>query len=62
MTTSENAKVALVTVPTKASGRPSCRGLARDGFIVYLGARSPERGKDSGGGVGKRMELFILCN
>jgi NAD(P)-dependent dehydrogenase (short-subunit alcohol dehydrogenase family) len=45
MTTNENAKVALVTGANKGIGKAIVQGLARDGFIVYLGARSPERGR-----------------
>jgi NAD(P)-dependent dehydrogenase (short-subunit alcohol dehydrogenase family) len=44
MTTNAEAKVALVTGANKGIGRAVVQGLARDGFIVYLGARSPERG------------------
>jgi NAD(P)-dependent dehydrogenase (short-subunit alcohol dehydrogenase family) len=38
-------KVALVTGANKGIGKAIVRGLARDGFIVYLGARDPERGR-----------------
>src|ERR1700761_6361805 len=45
MTTNEEAKIALVTGANKGIGKAIVRGLARDGLIVYLGARSPERGR-----------------
>jgi len=45
MTTIVDKKVALVTGANKGIGKAIVRGLARDGFVVYLGARDPERGK-----------------
>jgi len=45
MTTKAPGKVALVTGANKGIGKAIVRGLARDGFIVYLGARSSERGR-----------------
>ena len=45
MTTKGNGKVALVTGANKGIGKAIVRGLARDGFTVYLGARDPEKGK-----------------
>ena len=40
-----NGKVALVTGANKGIGKAIARGLARDGFVVYLGARDLEKGK-----------------
>jgi NAD(P)-dependent dehydrogenase (short-subunit alcohol dehydrogenase family) len=37
--------VALVTGGNKGIGREVARGLAQQGFTVYLGARDPERGR-----------------
>jgi NAD(P)-dependent dehydrogenase (short-subunit alcohol dehydrogenase family) len=45
MTTKAEAKVAIVTGANKGIGKAIVQGLARDGFVVYLGARSPERGR-----------------
>ncbi len=45
MTTIVDKKVALVTGANKGIGKAIVQGLARDGFIVYLGARNPERGR-----------------
>ena len=45
MTTTVSKKVALVTGANKGIGKAIVRGLAREGFIVYLGARDPERGR-----------------
>jgi len=38
-------QVALVTGANKGIGKAIVQGLARDGLIVYLGARNPERGR-----------------
>jgi len=38
-------KLALVTGANKGIGKAIVQGLARDGFIVYLGARDAERGR-----------------
>ena len=38
-------KIALVTGANKGIGKAIVQGLARDGFIVYLGARNPDRGR-----------------
>jgi NAD(P)-dependent dehydrogenase (short-subunit alcohol dehydrogenase family) len=43
--TTNNEKVALVTGANKGIGKAIARGLARDGFVVYLGARDLEKGK-----------------
>jgi NAD(P)-dependent dehydrogenase (short-subunit alcohol dehydrogenase family) len=43
--TTNNRKVALVTGANKGIGKAIARGLARDGFVVYLGARDLEKGK-----------------
>jgi NAD(P)-dependent dehydrogenase (short-subunit alcohol dehydrogenase family) len=45
MTTKADGKIALVTGANKGIGKAIVQGLARDGFIVYLGARNPERGR-----------------
>jgi NAD(P)-dependent dehydrogenase (short-subunit alcohol dehydrogenase family) len=45
MTTNADKKIALVTGANKGIGRAIVQGLARDGFLVYLGARDVERGK-----------------
>jgi NAD(P)-dependent dehydrogenase (short-subunit alcohol dehydrogenase family) len=45
MTTNSNGKVALVTGANKGIGKAIARGLARNGFTVFLGARDNERGK-----------------
>jgi NAD(P)-dependent dehydrogenase (short-subunit alcohol dehydrogenase family) len=45
MSTIINKKVALVTGANKGIGKAIVQGLARDGFIVYLGARNAERGE-----------------
>jgi NAD(P)-dependent dehydrogenase (short-subunit alcohol dehydrogenase family) len=45
MTTIIDKKVALVTGANKGIGKAIVQGLARDGFVVYLGARDPERGR-----------------
>jgi NAD(P)-dependent dehydrogenase (short-subunit alcohol dehydrogenase family) len=45
MTANADARIALVTGANKGIGKAIVQGLARDGFIVYLGARSPERGR-----------------
>ncbi len=45
MTTISDKKVALVTGANKGIGKAIVQGLARDGFLVYLGARDPERGR-----------------
>jgi NAD(P)-dependent dehydrogenase (short-subunit alcohol dehydrogenase family) len=42
MTTKISRKVALVTGANKGIGKAIARGLAREDFIVYLGARDPE--------------------
>jgi NAD(P)-dependent dehydrogenase (short-subunit alcohol dehydrogenase family) len=44
MTTITDRKVALVTGANKGIGKAIVKGLARDGFTVFLGARDPERG------------------
>jgi NAD(P)-dependent dehydrogenase (short-subunit alcohol dehydrogenase family) len=38
-------RVALVTGANKGIGRAIAAGLLRESFVVYLGARDPERGK-----------------
>jgi NAD(P)-dependent dehydrogenase (short-subunit alcohol dehydrogenase family) len=38
-------KIALVTGANKGIGKAIVKGLARDGYIVYLGARDEERGR-----------------
>jgi NAD(P)-dependent dehydrogenase (short-subunit alcohol dehydrogenase family) len=45
MTTIMNERIALVTGANKGIGKAIVQGLARDGFVVYLGARNPERGR-----------------
>ncbi len=45
MTTTVDKKVALVTGANKGIGKAVVKGLAREGFIVYLGARDLERGR-----------------
>ncbi len=45
MTTQSSQKVALITGANKGIGKAIAQGLAADAFIVYLGARDPERGK-----------------
>jgi NAD(P)-dependent dehydrogenase (short-subunit alcohol dehydrogenase family) len=45
MTTPANRKIALVTGANKGIGKAIVRGLARDGFTVFLGARDLEKGK-----------------
>jgi NAD(P)-dependent dehydrogenase (short-subunit alcohol dehydrogenase family) len=45
MTTTVDKKVALVTGANKGIGKAIVQGLARDGFVVYLAARNPERGR-----------------
>jgi NAD(P)-dependent dehydrogenase (short-subunit alcohol dehydrogenase family) len=40
-----NRKTALVTGANKGIGKAIVKGLARDGFTVFLGARDPERGR-----------------
>lgn len=45
MTTNMDKKIALVTGANKGIGKAIVQGLARDGFVVYLGARDPERGR-----------------
>jgi NAD(P)-dependent dehydrogenase (short-subunit alcohol dehydrogenase family) len=47
MTTTSDQKFALVTGANKGIGKAIVRGLARDGFIVYLGARNAERGRSA---------------
>ncbi len=65
VTTNEEAKIALVTGANKGIGKAIVRGLARDGFIVYLGARSPERGRTAAAelqaeGVVRFVQLDVL--
>jgi NAD(P)-dependent dehydrogenase (short-subunit alcohol dehydrogenase family) len=43
--TTKNQKVALVTGANKGIGKAIVRGLVRDGFTVFLGARDPEKGR-----------------
>jgi NAD(P)-dependent dehydrogenase (short-subunit alcohol dehydrogenase family) len=43
--TTTTKKIALVTGANKGIGKAIVQGLARDGFIVYLGARNPDRGR-----------------
>jgi NAD(P)-dependent dehydrogenase (short-subunit alcohol dehydrogenase family) len=45
MTTTINEKIALVTGANKGIGKAIVQGLARNGFVVYLGARNPERAR-----------------
>jgi NAD(P)-dependent dehydrogenase (short-subunit alcohol dehydrogenase family) len=45
MTTILDKKVALVTGANKGIGKAVVKELAREGFIVYLGARDAERGR-----------------
>ena len=45
MTTMTGKKIALVTGANKGIGKAIVQGLAREGFVVYLGARDPERGR-----------------
>jgi NAD(P)-dependent dehydrogenase (short-subunit alcohol dehydrogenase family) len=45
MTTKANGKIALVTGANKGIGKAIVRGMARDGFTVFLGARDPEKGR-----------------
>jgi NAD(P)-dependent dehydrogenase (short-subunit alcohol dehydrogenase family) len=45
MTTNIDQKIALVTGANKGIGKAIVQGLARDGFVVYLGACDPERGR-----------------
>ena len=45
MTTS--SRVALVTGGNRGIGEAIVRGLAREGFIVFLGARDAQKGKES---------------
>jgi NAD(P)-dependent dehydrogenase (short-subunit alcohol dehydrogenase family) len=40
-----DGKIALVTGANKGIGKAIVKGLARDGYIVYLGARDEERGR-----------------
>ena len=44
MTTRVEKRVALVTGANKGIGKAIVQGLAREGFLVYLGARDPGRG------------------
>jgi NAD(P)-dependent dehydrogenase (short-subunit alcohol dehydrogenase family) len=44
MTTLTDKKIALVTGANKGIGKAIVKGLARDGYVVYLGARDVERG------------------
>jgi NAD(P)-dependent dehydrogenase (short-subunit alcohol dehydrogenase family) len=45
MTTTRNRKVALVTGANKGIGKAIAKGLAQNGFTVFLGARDPEKGR-----------------
>jgi NAD(P)-dependent dehydrogenase (short-subunit alcohol dehydrogenase family) len=45
MTTRDEKKIALVTGANKGIGRAIATGLAREGFVVLLGARNVERGR-----------------
>ncbi|WP_213804312.1 SDR family NAD(P)-dependent oxidoreductase [Granulicella sp. dw_53] len=45
MTTIAGKRIALVTGANKGIGKEIVRGLARDGLIVYLGARDAVRGR-----------------
>jgi NAD(P)-dependent dehydrogenase (short-subunit alcohol dehydrogenase family) len=45
MTTYGNQRIALVTGANKGIGKAIAAGLAQDGFLVLLGARSVDRGR-----------------
>ncbi|WP_183976400.1 SDR family oxidoreductase [Tunturiibacter gelidoferens] len=45
MTTLADKKIAFVTGANKGIGKAIVKGLARDGYVVYLGARGVERGR-----------------
>ena len=47
MTTRKEPKISLVTGANKGIGKAIVKGLARDGFIVYLGSRNAERGSSA---------------
>src|ERR1700732_1903770 len=59
MTTKADGKVALVTGANKGIGKAIVQGLARDGFIVYLGARNPERGRTAAAEL--KAEGIVHC-
>jgi NAD(P)-dependent dehydrogenase (short-subunit alcohol dehydrogenase family) len=44
MTTKTDRRVALVTGANKGIGKAIAKGLAKDGFLVFLGARDAEKG------------------
>jgi NAD(P)-dependent dehydrogenase (short-subunit alcohol dehydrogenase family) len=47
--TTNNKRIALVTGANKGIGKAIAEGLAREGFVVLLGARNSERGRTAAG-------------
>ena len=56
-----NGKVALVTGANKGIGKAIARGLARDGFVVYLGARDLEKGKAAAEELREEGEVRVIA-
>jgi NAD(P)-dependent dehydrogenase (short-subunit alcohol dehydrogenase family) len=59
--TTNNGKVALVTGANKGIGKAIARGLARDGFVVYLGARDLEKGKAAAEELREEGEVRVIA-
>ncbi|MEI9973529.1 MAG: SDR family NAD(P)-dependent oxidoreductase [Ignavibacteriota bacterium] len=57
MTTMANAQIAIVTGANKGIGKAIVRGLAREGFTVFLGARDSMRGETAA----RELELRVTC-
>jgi NAD(P)-dependent dehydrogenase (short-subunit alcohol dehydrogenase family) len=53
-------RVALVTGANKGIGRAIASGLARDGFVVYLGARDSTRGSAAAGELAASGDVRFL--
>src|SRR6202034_21804 len=57
---SAGPRVALVSGANKGIGRAIASGLARDGFVVYLGARDSTRGSAAAGELAVSGDVRFL--